>query len=575
MSGVGKWYKNLVFRKKVFLSHLAVSLIPVVILGVFCYLQTRRLLIQRESEVLRETLEQSVLRMDSSLAMYQHVMQNLVWDENIRQALEVPYQDNLEMYRAYRDVIDPAVRQMKLFYPQIQRLTIYSSNETLHPHGDILRRIEEAPQPEGDYQDYRIHWKADGQGTLKLYCRIYGKEDTSRNVVYIDLDYQEMFDWLSGLFENNYGIMVANGGASPAYSFSVSENRKGACGPTLEELSCGAECLEDYVLEMREIPANGWKIYLYRPLNTVSSSAISITFLIVGAVGLCLVIIFGVSVLLAKSVVQPLARLIQNIDQIEGENLQVVVKEESRDEIGHLIQSFSRMMERLNTLVNEVYKSRISQQEYEMKALQAQINPHFLYNSLSLINWKAIMADQQEISEMAQLLSTFYRTTLNKGKSVTTVKGEWDNTSSYIRIQSIMHSGKFQVEQQAEESMMKYEMLNLILQPLVENAIGHGLDHKEGEGRKKLWVLGREDGDCLEFEVRDNGCGMSPEEAKEALNAASKGYGMQNVHYRIRLYYGEEYGLKIESRPGEGTRVVVRIPKRLASERQPLTGLEG
>ncbi len=379
MAGVGKWYKNLVFRKKVFLSHLAVSLIPVVILGVFCYLQTRRLLIQREREVLRETLEQSVLRMDSSLAMY----------------------------RAYRDVIDPAVRQMKLFYPQIQRLTIYSSNETLHPHGDILRRIEEAPRHEDAYQDYRIHWKADGQGTLKLYCRIYGKEKTSRNVVYIELDYQEMFDWLSGLFENNYGIMIANGGASPAYSFFVSENGKGACGLTLEELSCGAGCLEDYVLEKREIPANAWKIYLCRPLNTVSSSAISITFLIVGAVGLCLIIIFMVSVLLAKSVVQPLARLIQNIDQIEGENLQVVVQEESRDEIGHLIQSFSRMMERLNTLVNEVYKSRISQQEYEMKALQAQINPHFLYNSLSLINWKAIMADQRDGSAFVYILPDY------------------------------------------------------------------------------------------------------------------------------------------------------------------------
>ena len=566
MADVGKWYKNLAFRKKVFLSHLAVSLIPVVILGIFCYLQTRRLLIQREREVLRETLEQSVLRMDSSLAMYQHVMQNLVWDENIRQALEVQYQDNLEMYRAYRDVIDPAVRQMKLFYPQIQSLTIYSSNETLYPHGDILRRIEEAPQPEKAYQDYRIHWKADEQGVLELYCRIYGREKAKPNVVYIELDYKEVFGWLSGLFENNYGIMIANGGASPAYSFAVSEKEGGSRGLTLKELSCGAECLEDYVLEKREIPANGWKIYLYRPLNTVSSSAISITFLIVGAVGICLIIIFMVSVLLAKSVVQPLVRLIQNIDQIEGENLQVVVKEESRDEIGHLIQSFSRMMERLNTLVNEVYKSRISQQEYEMKALQAQINPHFLYNSLSLINWKAIMADQLEISEMAQLLSMFYRTTLNKGKSVTTVKGEWDNTSSYIRIQSIMHSGKFQVEQQAEESMMKYEMLNLILQPLVENAIGHGLDHKEGKGQKKLWVLGREDGDCLEFEVRDNGCGMSPKEMEEALNAGSKGYGMQNVHYRIRLYYGAEYGLKIESRTGEGTRVVVRIPKRLAGE---------
>ena len=129
--------------------------------------------------------------------------------------------------------------------------------------------------------------------------------------------------------------------------------------------------------------------------------------MIVGAVGLCLIIIFMVSVLLAKSVVQPLARLIQNIDQIEGENLQVVVQEESRDEIGHLIQSFSRMMERLNTLVNEVYKSRISQQEYEMKALQAQINPHFLYNSLSLINWKAIMADQRDGSAFVYILPDY------------------------------------------------------------------------------------------------------------------------------------------------------------------------
>ena len=106
------------------------------------------------------------------------------------------------------------------------------------------------------------------------------------------------------------------------------------------------------------------------------------------------------------------------------------------------------------------------------------------------------MADQTEISEMAQLLSTFYRTTLNKGKSVTTVKGEWDNTCSYIRIQSIMHSGKFDVEQHVEASMMDCEMLNLILQPLVENAIGHGLDHKEGNGKRSCGCLDGKPGMC-------------------------------------------------------------------------------
>ncbi len=562
MSGAGKWYKNLVFRKKVFLSHLAVSLIPVVILGVFCYLQTRSLLIRREREVLRETLEQTVLRMDASLENYQHVMENLVWDVNIGKALDQQYQNNLELYCVYRDVIDPAVRQMKLLNPQIKKLTIYSSNKTLYPHGDILRKVQEASWLELSGEDYKVHWKADESGVLELYCKIYGEDKHNLHVVYMELDYSRVFGWLSGLFETNYGVMIANGGASPAYSFATSADEHGGSALTLSDLNCGAACLGDYVLEQREIPANHWKVYLYRPVKAVSSSALSITFLIVIAVGICLFIILAVSALLAKTMVQPLTRLIQNIDQIAGENLEVMVWEESQDEIGHLIQSFSRMMDRIHYLVNEVYKNKIARQEYEMKMLQAQINPHFLYNSLSLINWKAIMADQTEISEMAQLLSTFYRTTLNKGKSVTTVKGEWDNTCSYIRIQSIMHSGKFDVEQHVEASMMDCEMLNLILQPLVENAIGHGLDHKEGNGKKKLWVSGREAGDVLEFEVKDNGCGIPEEDIEAVLHTQTKGYGLSNVNHRIKLYYGEAYGLQMESRLGEGTRVLVRIPKK-------------
>ncbi|MEH2931582.1 sensor histidine kinase [Candidatus Ventrimonas sp. KK005] len=562
MGSVVKWYKNMAFRKKVLLSHLVVSLIPVVILGAFCYFQTRRLLIQREKEVLRETLEQNVLTLNSVVTTYQHVMENLVWDVNLKDALSMDYQNNLEMYRAYRDVIDPSVRQMKSLYPQMKQLSIYSSNPTLYPHGDILRKMEESDRFQDGVEDYKIHWKADESGVLELYCRIYEEGTRHQNIVYMELDYESVFGYLSGLFGDNYGVVIANGGTTPVYSYAISQNEWDRPDRlTLSQLSCGAECLKDYVLEEWRVPANQWRVYLYRPLQTVSSSALSITFLIVIAVAVCLAIIYAASVLLVRSVMLPLTRLIENIDQIAEENLTVNVQEESKDEIGHLIQSFSRMVERLNYMVNEVYKSKISQQEYEMKALQAQINPHFLYNSLSLINWKAIMADQTEISEMAQLLSTFYRTTLNKGKSIITIQGEWDNTCSYIRIQNIMHSGKFEVELRAEDSMMKYEMPNLILQPLVENAIGHGLDHKEGEGAKRLWVFGWEKEDCLEFEVGDNGCGMSREDLEAVLHTRSKGYGIQNVNMRLQLQYGKEFGLQIKSWPGEGTQILVRIPK--------------
>ena len=268
------------------------------------------------------------------------------------------------------------------------------------------------------------------------------------------------------------------------------------------------------------------------------------------------------SMLLTRSVVRPLHELITNIDQIKIGSMSVNAVNESQDEIGHLFRSFKSMMDRLNDMIEEVYQSKILQQEYEMKALQAQINPHFLYNSLSLINWKAILAEQTEISEMAQLLSTFYRTTLNRGKNITTVKGEWDNTCSYVKIQQMLHSGKFETTLEIEEDMMQCEILNLLLQPVVENAIVHGLDHKITEGTKKLEIFGRKEHGELVFTVCDNGCGMSEEIKQNLLTMESKGYGVQNVHHRIQLYYGTQYGLKYESKKNEGTRVTITIPER-------------
>ena len=275
----------------------------------------------------------------------------------------------------------------------------------------------------------------------------------------------------------------------------------------------------------------------------------------------CIVLLFVVSKRMAKSIVKPLGELSKGIAQIEAGNLSVDIVEESSDEIGRVIRSFRKMVERLNYMVKEVYQSRIAQQEYEMKALQAQINPHFLYNSLSLINWKAIIAEQDDISEMAQLLSTFYRTTLNKGKNVIAVKGEWENTCSYVKIQKMLHSGKFEAQLELESGMEHYEMLNLLLQPLIENAIMHGLDHKETDGKKILEVKGWEEEERLVFQVTDNGCGIPKEILDHILKKETTGYGVQNVHQRVQLYYGSAYGLVYESEVGCGTQVTLTIPK--------------
>ena len=249
------------------------------------------------------------------------------------------------------------------------------------------------------------------------------------------------------------------------------------------------------------------------------------------------------------------------MEQIESGDLSVTVKTTATDEIGSLIQKFGNMVHKLQDMINEVYKSKIAKQEYEMKALQSQINPHFFYNSLSLINSKAIIAEQEDISEMAQLLSTFYRTTLNRGKDTISVIDELENTTSYIQIQQMMHSNSFDVHYDIEEEILKYTMLNLLLQPLVENAINHGIDHKETPGRGILTLIGKEVNNDLIFKVSDNGCGIDKQTMETLLTSETQGYGVQNVHLRIQLAYGPEYGLIYESSVTKGTTVTLTIPK--------------
>ena len=179
-----------------------------------------------------------------------------------------------------------------------------------------------------------------------------------------------------------------------------------------------------------------------------------------------------------------------------------------------------------------------------------------------MINWKALEAEQEDISQITLSLSTFYRTALNKGKNILLVKDEIANIKSYLDIQLAMHDNSFDVVYDIDESILKYETLNLILQPLLENAIGHGIDVKT-DGRGEIRIEGKENGDFLDFTVSDNGVGMTKTQAALILSKSSNGYGVSNVNERIKLYYGEEYAVKIESAPGTGTKVMLHFPKRV------------
>ena len=274
----------------------------------------------------------------------------------------------------------------------------------------------------------------------------------------------------------------------------------------------------------------------------------------------CVLIIFILGMAFSRLFTRKIEMLTENMDQVNHGSREVTVTSDAEDEVGVLIRSFRRMMGEIDRLISEVYENKIALKEFELKALTAQINPHFLYNSLSIINWMAIKSGQKEISKVTLDLSTFCRTALSKGEDMVTVENCIRNIEAYLSIQLVMHDNDFTVEWKIDPQVKAEKVPKLILQPVVENALEHGLDVKE-EGDKILQLSFLDAGDAVLLRVEDNGMGMEQSVAESLVTYQAEGYGLKNVNDRICLLYGEEYKIRITSSVGKGTVVEMRIPK--------------
>lgn len=232
-----------------------------------------------------------------------------------------------------------------------------------------------------------------------------------------------------------------------------------------------------------------------------------------------------------------------------------------KDEIGYLYRQFEIMLEKINSLYKDIYESKIKQKEIELKALQAQINPHFLYNTLSSINWMAIDINAKDISHAINTLARYYRHILSKGKEIIQISDEIDQIKSYVDIQKIRFKNKFDVMYKIDEGVFKYATPKLILQPFVENSIIHGLEHIDYMGL--ITILCVEDKDEIKFKVIDNGRGIERDTLLQltSTDLSRSGYGIKNVVEKINLIFGDSYGIHIESEETKGTCVIINIPK--------------
>jgi len=561
-------FRNLSFQKKCFLACLLASMIPVILLGGFCYRQMRDILIDREKTTLRDTLLREGNSLDEKLNRFVQGAHYICWNNNLNQALGLEFAYVSEMYLFYRDTLDPLLGSVKALNPEISEVTLYT-DVSIYPHGTSLRPLEEvvdAPWLNAVLEDHLDHWITDPeQKTLVLASRIYGLPEGKTALVKMDFRYDSAFSAMRTLYENAYGILLTDPQGTVVYEYHTQDMEGKTLSP--DRIRGGGGYLEGYVVESVPDIGENWTLWLYRPMDTLLVPVREIGVLIWAIILLCLVFVVCVSFFLSSGIVRPLAALTAQMKQVEKGDLVSHADYESRDEIGALTKAFNQMVERLNRLIDQLIREKVLQKEYEMKALQAQINPHFLYNSLSLINSRAILADQTEISQMARFLSTFYRTTLNKGKSTTCVRDEMENVRSYVSIQLLMHEDAFDVAYEIPEALLDCPMPNLLLQPLVENAIFHGLDCIESGQRGRLRITAWLDENTLVFRISDNGPGIPPEKLHSLLLAgAEDGYGVRNVHQRVQLLCGSEYGLSYESQQGVGTTAVLRLPVKAGRE---------
>ena len=285
---------------------------------------------------------------------------------------------------------------------------------------------------------------------------------------------------------------------------------------------------------------------------------------------LSVVAVITLSVLLAislsRSIVGPIHRLAGKMEEVENGDFSISVPVERPDEIGQLSNSFNHLIAKIRSLIEQIYRDQEKLRSAELSAMQAQINPHFLYNSLDSTIWLLKIQQVPKAIEMLQALSTLFRVALSKGRSAIPLSQELQHVNSYLRIQHLRYSQKFDYDLQVEPDALDCQVVKVLIQPLVENSIYHGIC----EGRKiRIQISVWTEAETVCIRVADDGAGI-PEEKLRILRMQLEhpheppvqGYGLHNANARVKLFYGKEYGLTVDSVFCQGTTVTVTLPKR-------------
>lgn len=560
MKRIRKKFRDMKYRHKLTILLVISSLVPMTMLALYSHNSMSRLVRHNEVEDTSSILEQTRESIDSQIEVYTGLINYLTYSSDIEEVINEKNMDNYVAYAKYTQIVDPLLTVPKSYHDAINQIQIFADSIKVR-HEYTLVPMDEIGQEWWSSQlndEVQVQWLVNTEKPeIAAVRNIYdGRNRTA--VLCITLDYNKIFKPLKNIISEESGTMVLDQNQNIVYrDENIQDN-------DLADLRESDKILEqirkEYVAVNSTSQNTGWKFYLYKTKKSVEKSVYQMLLAEIPLIAGCVLIIFILGMAFSRLFTRKIEMLTENMDQVNHGSREVTVTSDAEDEVGVLIRSFRRMMGEIDRLISEVYENKIALKEFELKALTAQINPHFLYNSLSIINWMAIKSGQKEISKVTLDLSTFYRTALSKGEDMVTVENCIRNIEAYLSIQLVMHDNDFTVEWKIDSQVKAEKVPKLILQPVVENALEHGLDVKE-EGDKILQLSFLDAGDAVLLRVEDNGMGMEQSVAESLVTYQAEGYGLKNVNDRICLLYGEEYKIRITSSVGKGTVVEMRIPK--------------
>ena len=574
---------NRSIRNSIFIYFTITSLVAVLLIVISIY--------SRLSSQLYDTVKQEnvnlVNRVDSSMEVYLRNIMKLsdtiyygiikntnLSEDSIGEKLTLLYNNNKEQVSNIALIskegepisVVPAARFRKNFKAEDEEWFVNALNKTENIHFTLPHVQKMFEKGDNGY-----NWVI----SMSRAVEITVGGSTEQAVLLIEMAYQGLEEVLDEVTLGNGGyiyLMDSNGDIiwHPKFeliaSGRVKENNLVATGyddGSREEVFNGTR----QTVVTKTVGYTGWKLVGVIKGTGISLNMLKTRLFIVFVILLIIFIVILINSYISFRVTNPIRELEKSVKALEEGNLDADIYMGGSYEVQHLGKSVQDMKFRIKGLMQDIVNEHEEKRKSEFDSLQAQINPHFLYNTLDIIVWQIENEKQSEAVHTVTALARFFRLSLGKGKNIVTVKDEIDHVKNYLMIQHMRFKNKFDYEFDIAEDVLELPSLKLMLQPLVENAIYHGMEFMDGDGMIMVKAWRKEDE--LYLSVADNGLGMTEDKVEMILtgkstsgNGRGSGIGVKNVNERIKLYFGEAYGLTIDSEPDEGTTVIIHLPAK-------------